>query len=137
MQGVQSERITTAGVMIQKGKVFIARRQQGGSIGGHWEFPGGKNRDGENPAQTLVREFMEEFALNIQVHEFLHGHDFVNKGVLYHLQAYRVSLLDTVFEPRLTVHDRWRWVDRNEIGSYDFAPSDAEIVRSLLLSALI
>ena len=35
------ERITTAGVAVRDGMVFVAHREKGGSLSGKWEFPGG------------------------------------------------------------------------------------------------
>lgn len=131
--GYSKERITTAGILMSDDQVFIARRKQGGAIGGQWEFPGGKNREGETIEETLVREFLEEFHVSIRVHEFIHSHDFTNRNILYHLHAYRISPEET-FRPLLTVHDEWRWVSLDDLGSYEFAPSDAQIVRSLRLA---
>lgn len=125
------ERITTAGVLYQNGKIFVARRVEGGSIGGLWEFPGGKNRWGETPADTLKREYQEEFGFNINVGPMFHSHDFVNKQTLYHLQAYWITCADSSC-PELSVHNEYRWVSPDELMTLPFAPSDQEILASLL-----
>jgi ADP-ribose pyrophosphatase YjhB (NUDIX family) len=52
----ERERITTSGICFDAtGRVLIAKREDKGSIGGKWEFPGGKNRDqiGETISETL------------------------------------------------------------------------------------
>ncbi len=125
------ERITTAGVMYQDGKVFVARRIEGGAIGGLWEFPGGKNRWEETPSDTLRREYKEEFGFSVDVGPMFHTHDFVNKRTLYHLQAYWVTCTDTS-SPQLCVHVECRWVTPDELVSLPFAPSDQEVLASLL-----
>lgn len=125
------ERITTAGVLYMNGKVFVARRIEGGSIGGLWEFPGGKNRWGETSADTLKREYHEEFGFDIEVGERFHSHDFINKCTLYHLQAYWIACKDTS-SPRLSVHTECRWATPDELIALPFAHSDQEILASLL-----
>ena len=47
------------GVLVQDGKVLIAQRATGDSIG-KFEFPGGKVESGESNEEALIREFKEE-----------------------------------------------------------------------------
>lgn len=124
------ERITTAGILMHGDRYLIAKREDKGSIGGLWEFPGGKNRHAESEQETLKREFDEELGLAVEVGELVHSHDFTNKETLYHLKAYRVYA-DSVGELPLRVHTQYRWVGLAELDSYTFAPSDREIVKTL------
>jgi 8-oxo-dGTP diphosphatase len=61
--------ISVAGIARQGAALFIARRKPGGSLGGKWEFPGGKVEEGESAEQALVREYAEELSLPIRVGE--------------------------------------------------------------------
>ena len=47
------------------GRVLLARRPEGKTMAGLWEFPGGKVGDGETPEAAVVRELSEELALDI------------------------------------------------------------------------
>ena len=133
MEAYTVERITTAGILCKDNKYFVAKREDKGSIGGLWEFPGGKNRWDESEEETLKREFQEELELAIEVGPLLHTHDFVNKGTLYHQKAYLITCNDCQ-EPKLLVHTAFRWVTREELLSLEFAPSDQRIIATLLKS---
>lgn len=131
MEEYSAERITTAGVLVKDQKYFVAKRDTGGAIGGLWEFPGGKNRWGETEEQTLMREYQEELGLEVQVGVLIHSHDFINKGTLYHLKAYLITTKDFDQLP-LSVHTSFKWVDKEELETLEFAPSDKRIVETIL-----
>ena len=46
-------------------RVLMARRPEGKSMAGLWEFPGGKVHDDETPELALVRELREELGVDI------------------------------------------------------------------------
>jgi len=47
-------------------RVLIARRPQGKSMAGLWEFPGGKVEEGELPETALIRELNEELSISVK-----------------------------------------------------------------------
>lgn len=55
-----------AGVVWRRGRLLIARRPAGGLLGGLWEFPGGKRREGESLERACVREIREETGLVVR-----------------------------------------------------------------------
>ncbi len=102
------DRTSTAGIAVVNGKVFIAKRKPGTSIGESWEFPGGKAERGETPQEALVREYKEEFDIDIEVNDhFCSGH-FSNNGKKYTLKAYFIKFLSD--EVKLREHSKIEWI---------------------------
>ncbi|NLZ77143.1 MAG: (deoxy)nucleoside triphosphate pyrophosphohydrolase [Spirochaetales bacterium] len=124
------ERNTTAGIVRQDGRLLIAKRTEGGPVGGLWEFVGGKCRNCETPEEALVREFEEELGIPVSVGKLLATHTFENNETRYHLHAYEVKRLDA--RPMtLSVHTEIAWVSRSELDRYPFPPSDQAIIAQL------
>jgi 8-oxo-dGTP diphosphatase len=48
-----------------EGRVLLAKRPEGRSLAGLWEFPGGKIEAKERPEEALIRELGEELGIAI------------------------------------------------------------------------
>jgi 8-oxo-dGTP diphosphatase len=57
--------VAACALLDEKGAVLIAKRPQGRSLAGLWEFPGGKVEAGEGPEEALIRELHEELGIDI------------------------------------------------------------------------
>jgi mutator protein MutT len=62
MTEVSHHRIAVA-IIEQEGKFLITQRKSEGPFAGFWELPGGKCHSGEDPADCVVREVLEETGL--------------------------------------------------------------------------
>ena len=121
---------SVAGIAVENGLVFIARRLSGGSMGDRWEFPGGKVEVGEADGIALKREYQEEFGLDVEVGVFLAQAVFDHGTDRFSLHAYRVIMNGT---PRiLTEHSEWRWANFQELESLYFADSDRKLFPALM-----
>lgn len=126
------KQINVVGAVIdQDGRILCARRGPGGSLGGMWEFPGGKIENGESPRDALIREIDEELHCEIAVGEMVtttrHEYDF---GVVT-LTTFWCELVAGT--PTLTEHAEVRWLRPDELDQVEWAPADVpavEIVRS-------
>ena len=58
--------VAAAALIDPEGRVLIARRPEGKTMAGLWEFPGGKIEAGESPEDALVRELREELGIAVK-----------------------------------------------------------------------
>lgn len=123
------KRQVSAAIIGRGGKILIAKRRSGRTLGGKWEFPGGKIEPGESPEECLRREIKEEFDIEVEVGEFIASSRFRYYFVLIELLAYRVKYLSGDF--KVKDHEEIRWVSPSELGAYDFMQADKSIVEIL------
>ena len=120
--------IEVVGGIIRMGeKYLLGKRPLGKSLGGHWEFIGGKIEPGETPCEALARECREEIALEI-----------VNARVrtavthAYPDRTIHLTLIDCEpapgAEPTALEHEALGWYAPDEMGALDFCPADAELL---------
>lgn len=116
--------IKVVAALIEKdGKYLIARRSTGTKdVFGKWEFPGGKVEPEENEFKAIEREIKEEFELDIKANRFITNNicEYPNKTV--DLRLYSCDYVSGEFN--LHDHSEYKWVDKNELLSYDLAPAD-------------
>lgn len=120
---------SVAGIVRKGELLLVAHRLPGGSLGGKWEFPGGKVDAGENDRQAIAREFREEFAVEAEAGELLATAEFEHAGCSVALSAYSVTM--SSFELTLAEHSEWRWARIEEIVRMDFADSDLKLISQL------
>lgn len=128
-------RLSLCGIVQEAGRLLVARRNQGGSQGGKWEFPGGKQEGSETEAEALVREFAEELSVRVEVGLRLFVGAFTNGGKAYRLEAWETRLLERDFQ--LTEHQELRWVEPSEVFQLDLSDSDRQVAEALFGSGAV
>lgn len=111
------------------GRMLIARRAEGKSQEGMWEFPGGKLELGESPEECLRRELLEEMGITIEPYAYFGDNEHDYGTVKIHLIAYKARFVSG--EIVLTDHDAYRWVRKEELEEYAFAPADVPFLGML------
>jgi 8-oxo-dGTP diphosphatase len=125
------KKISVAGVARRGNTVLVMRRLPGGSVGGLWEFPGGKTDPGESPEDALRREWMEETDLDIKVGDEIARGEFQHKGTIFTLIAFDIELPRDDSEPKLREHDAFDWINPGNLSDLPLVESDrgiAEII---------
>jgi len=113
-------------------KVFLCLRMKEKSMGGYWEFPGGKLENGESYKECLERELLEELDMRVKVEERLITvlHDYGSFKI--ELIAYYCCFQESSYE--MTDHDQYEWVDIPSIFQKNLAPADIPIAECLLVT---
>jgi len=115
------------GVIWKGKKVLITQRPLEGLLGGLWEFPGGKLKEGEPPAIAVAREIQEELKIAVSVENLI--------GIVRHayshfritLHAFHCRYRDGA--PRTL--NPYRWVSPGELDRFAFPAANRKIIAAL------
>ena len=111
------------------GEVLIDQRIKNASLGGLWEFPGGKQEPKEAIEVTIARELTEELGIEVQVGErlisFEHSYSHKKLCFVVHLCKWLSG------EPQPLESQQIRWVKPNELVDYPFPAANAKMISAL------
>lgn len=119
----------TAAIIIDSGKVFIAKRKSAGRLPDMWEFPGGKLEVGETPEQCLKRELQEEFEIEVMIGESVGTSVYEYDFGTIELLSYRAEIV--AGEIKLNDHAEVAWAEAGDLGRFEFAPADVPFVQMI------
>jgi len=117
--------LVVGAVILKEGKILCAQRPKGKTLGGYWEFPGGKIEAGETPIAALRRELVEELLVEIKedVQEIItasYEYDFGHVT----MTTFLCHLKDEGKDPVLLEHDQIKWLAAEELSTLEWAPVD-------------
>ncbi|WP_367388931.1 (deoxy)nucleoside triphosphate pyrophosphohydrolase [Lewinella sp. LCG006] len=118
------------GIIYKENKIFLCRRKPEKSLGGYWEFPGGKVELHENPEAALLRELHEELTMQVNVEHYFGTSMYDYPDFKIELIAYVCTLQADQFV--LTDHDAFAWVAPEELLDWKLSPADVGLVEELL-----
>ncbi|RKP49835.1 8-oxo-dGTP diphosphatase MutT [Cohnella endophytica] len=125
------KKVDVVGAVIynENNEILCALRAMNMSLGGLWEFPGGKIEPGESPEETLVREIQEELGCKIEVHDFIADTTHEYPNVIVRLMTYKSKIIEGIPVP--TEHERLEWLPLEKLRSLDWAPADLPTINEL------
>ena len=118
-----------AGVIWNKNQFLITRRKPKGLLGGLWEFPGGKVKEGETYESALTREILEELAIKVKIikpmisipHAYTH---FKITLHLYECQFVRGKI-------QLNQATAFRWIKHSDLNRFAFPAANRKAMKML------
>jgi 8-oxo-dGTP diphosphatase len=111
------------------GRILAAQRAFDKSLGGKWEFPGGKIEPGETPSVALVRELQEELGILTEVGHALSVVRYDYEEFSIELHPFVVTILSG--EMIAMEHEEIRWITLDEAPAIDWAEADIPIWQEL------
>ncbi len=115
--------VHAAGVIVEDGKVLLAKRPSKGLLGGMWEFPNGRV-DGK-PAEELESVLEAGYRLKVQRNEALGTVQHAYTHFRVTVYAFRCKLLS------MSENESLKWVGLEELEDYPMGKVDRQIARVL------
>ena len=122
--------VTAAIIVNDNNELLICRRADGSSMGGLWEFPGGKLEPGETLEECIVRECKEELSVDIAVIGIFKKTQYRYPDKLIDFTFFNAYIVNGCI--CMNVHKEIKWIPVSEIRNYEFCPADAEILDMLV-----
>ena len=118
------------GIIFEEDKILLCRRKAEKSLGGYWEFPGGKVEFDESETEAIIRELKEELAMQVEIGKHFKTiiHQYENLQI--ELIAYCCKFIQADFV--LIDHDEIQWIKNTELLSFNLAPADVPIAKALI-----
>ena len=110
------------------GRILLAQRPAHKSMGGLWEFPGGKIEAGESPEAALIRELHEELDINTS-ESCLAPLSFASHAYDdFHLLMMLFVCRRWHGQPRPVEGGTLKWVKPNQLRDYPMPPADIPLI---------
>jgi mutator protein MutT len=117
-------------IVVRDRRVLITQRKADDTLGGYWEFPGGKCGLGETLEQCLARELREE--IDIVAHPLQRlttiEHDYPAAVVRLH----PIICAHVEGEPKLIECQAARWIDPLALRDYQFPPANDTLLDEVI-----
>ena len=116
-------------VFSQEGELLIDQRLDSASMGGMWEFPGGKKKPDESIKETIKREIQEELGIVVQVGakllSFEHAYSHKKFYFTVHMCEWKSG------EPKPLASQKLLWVSPEKLVDFPFPAANSKIIAEL------
>lgn len=117
------------GIIYKNEKILLCRRKPKKSLGGFWEFPGGKVEGTESYENCLHRELKEELEMSVEIKSHF-------KNVFYKYEKFSIELISFICQYKasnftMVDHDLYEWLDISELLNKKLSPADIPIAKAI------
>ena len=116
-------------VFNKNGELLIDQRLETSSMGGMWEFPGGKKKPNESIEKAIERELKEELDIFVRVGKKLLSfeHSYTHKKL-----CFTVHICHWISgEPKPLASQKLLWVSPNKLFDFPFPAANTKIISEL------
>ena len=116
-------------VFNKNGELLIDKRLESSSMGGMWEFPGGKKNPDESIEKTIERELKEELGIVVKVGakllSFEHAYSHKKLYFTVHICEWKSG------EPKPLASQKILWVVPDRLAEFPFPAANTKIISEL------
>ena len=110
-------------------KLLIDQRLEKSSMGGMWEFPGGKKTCDESIEETIKRELKEELEIEVKVGKRLLSFEHAYSDKKLHFTVHLCEWISG--EPKPIASQKLRWVYPSQLVEFPFPAANTKIISEL------
>ena len=119
-------------VIERRGRYLICQRREDDSLGGYWEFPGGKREPGESWEACLRRELREELGVAVRSVQPFGATRYRYPDGMVCFRVFRCAIAGGT--PRPLDAQALRWVTPRQLSRYWFPPANQPLLKRLTLA---
>jgi A/G-specific adenine glycosylase len=110
-------------------ELLIQRRPDEGLLGGLWEFPGGKQEDGESMETACRREVKEELGIDVAVEDHFYTLSHAYSHFKITLHAFRCRIREGT--PQAREDQPFQWIPLDELDDVAFPRANRRLIEEL------
>ena len=116
-------------VFNKKGELLIDQRLESSSMGGMWEFPGGKKNYDESIEKTIERELKEELGILVKVGEKLLSFE---HAYTHNRLYFTIHICEWISgDPKPLASQKFLWVSPDKLFDFPFPAANIKIISEL------
>src|SRR5262249_761363 len=117
-------------IVVRGANVLVCQRKDDDTLGGYWEFPGGKCEDGETLEQCIARELREEIEIRATPIRKLPPIEHDYPYALLRLHPFICRHENG--EPQLIECQAAKWITPAALREYRFPPANDQLIEDVI-----